>query len=61
MKPIKAWGGFVDDKLYVMPRNERPDEPTYDEPRYAVFPSRKAAKEAYVDVRRVWITEIVEP
>ena len=51
---IKAWGGFVDGKLYVLPPSN-PEYYTYDEPRYAVFKSKAGAKRAYGDVRPIEI------
>ena len=54
-KTIKAWGGFTDDKLWWSPDNE-----CYDEPRISIFPTRRDAKRAYEDVRRVTITWEVE-
>ena len=59
-KSILAWGGFVDGKLYVMSKKERPDEPQYNEPRYAVFPTKRDARRAYRDVRRIRITVVKE-
>lgn len=49
-KIIKAWGGFSDGKL-----NAQKDKGTYDEPRLSIFPTRRAARRAYQDVRRVEI------
>ena len=49
---FEAWGAFVNGKLYI----QRPDPGTYDEPRYAIFPTRKAASRAYADVRRIEVT-----
>ena len=60
-KVIKAWGGFSDGKLYVMPKSQRPDEPVYDEPRYGIFPTKKDAMRAYRDVRRVEIKIVGKP
>jgi hypothetical protein len=52
---MKAWGGYVNDKLDVdKKRNE------YDEPRYAIFPTRRAAKQAYSDVRRIKVRIYLE-
>lgn len=56
-RTVKAWGGFSDGKLYVMPKSQRPRDFVYDEPRYAIFPSRVAARRAYQDVRRIEIRE----
>lgn len=49
-KIIKAWGGFSEDSLMC-----EPDMDIYDEPRYAIFPTRRAAKRAYADVRKIEI------
>ncbi len=57
-RTVKAWGGFCDGKLYVMEKRFRPTEPVYDEPRYAIFPTRGAARRAYQDVRRIEIREL---
>lgn len=46
---FKAWGGFVDGKL----DSDWPSPPEYDAPRYAIFTTRKSAKAAYQDVRRI--------
>lgn len=59
MRVIKAWGGFLDGKLFVLPPSN-PAYRQYDEPRYAVFKNRAAAERAYSDVRRVEI-HIPEP
>ena len=44
------WGGFVNGKLDC-----DKDEGIYDTPRAAVFPTKRAAKRTYEDVRRVTI------
>jgi hypothetical protein len=46
----RAWGGFSEGRLHV-----EKDDGTYDQPRYAIFPTKKAALRAYTDVRRVII------
>ena len=51
---IKAWGGFVNGRLYCLPPGD-PRYHEYDEPRYAIFKTRVGAKRAYGDVRRVEI------
>jgi len=53
VQTIKAWGGFSDDQLYV--RKSLMARATYDEPRYAVFLTKSAARRAYHDVRAVRI------
>lgn len=47
-KPVKAWGGFLNGKLHVHKAFSSP----------AVYRTKKAAKNCYEDVRRVFITEI---
>ena len=56
IKTVRAWAGFSGGKL-----NAQKDTGTYDEPRLSIFTSRKAARRAYQDVRRVTITYEVTP
>lgn len=55
-RTLRAWAGFVDGSLYVHQRRFLSSIPVYDEPRFAIFPTKRAAKAAYQDVRRVTIT-----
>ena len=48
-KTVRAWGGFCADRLYAE------TVAYYDIPVYAVFRTRRDAKKAYEDVRRVEI------
>lgn len=59
MMVIKAWGGFVDGKLGVLPPSD-PRYQQYDEPRFTIFKTRAGAGRTYSDVRRVEI-HIPEP
>lgn len=52
---FKAWGGFVDGKLYL-PQKICISNMVYDERRYAIFPTRREARTAYEDVRRIEVT-----
>lgn len=54
-KTVKAWGGFCDGQLHIWPgRSSFAGE-------IAVFSSRKFARLAYEDVRRIEIREVPRP